>query len=389
MEDNKKNLYRDSLYKEVWQTPITKLATKYGISDVGLKKICKNLNVPTPPRGYWAKVHNNIRIDKTPLPKLKIGQPQSYTMKKYDTPISQPMRNGSNLSFEAHQLISQLNSNKPYKVPAKLVSPHPLVAETHEVLLKAETNKYGILVGNWKKKYLDIRVSPGMLKRALRIFDSIIKFLESEDIKVLVEKNDYERNTHIKIFNEKINFFLREPSRQRNHKLSQKEEQELNRWPHSYFQKYDYNPSGKLSLEIDTYGGAGIKKRWTDGKRNRVEDKILDFTINLIKIADINRTERIQREEERKRLKEEQQHFAELERLKKIEEQRLRELENQADLWDQSKRLRAYIQAVEDASIGREFTEKSKTNFIKWIKWAKAHASRLDPLSEGLPFEYE
>lgn len=46
---------RDSLYEEVWATPMAKLARKYGISDVGLAKVCRKLAIPVPGRGYWAK----------------------------------------------------------------------------------------------------------------------------------------------------------------------------------------------------------------------------------------------------------------------------------------------------------------------------------------------
>jgi hypothetical protein len=46
---------RNELYEQVWSEPVSRLAPKYGISDVGLKKICKKLNVPTPPLG--AKRH--------------------------------------------------------------------------------------------------------------------------------------------------------------------------------------------------------------------------------------------------------------------------------------------------------------------------------------------
>lgn len=48
---------RKQLHKQVWSKPMSKLAKDYGISDVGLKKICKKLNVPTPPRGYWARIY--------------------------------------------------------------------------------------------------------------------------------------------------------------------------------------------------------------------------------------------------------------------------------------------------------------------------------------------
>jgi len=46
---------RDQLYDEIWSVPILQLAKKYGLSDVGLAKICKKMKIPRPPRGYWTK----------------------------------------------------------------------------------------------------------------------------------------------------------------------------------------------------------------------------------------------------------------------------------------------------------------------------------------------
>ena len=47
---------REALYAEVWTTPVTVVAPRYGLSDVGLVKICKRLGVPVPARVYWAKL---------------------------------------------------------------------------------------------------------------------------------------------------------------------------------------------------------------------------------------------------------------------------------------------------------------------------------------------
>ncbi len=46
---------RDQLYDEIWSVPILQLAKQYGLSDVGLAKICTKMKIPRPPRGYWAK----------------------------------------------------------------------------------------------------------------------------------------------------------------------------------------------------------------------------------------------------------------------------------------------------------------------------------------------
>ena len=46
---------REKLYQEIWAEPMMQVAKRYSISDVGLAKICKKMNIPRPPRGYWAK----------------------------------------------------------------------------------------------------------------------------------------------------------------------------------------------------------------------------------------------------------------------------------------------------------------------------------------------
>jgi hypothetical protein len=46
---------RERLYQEVWSEATQKVAARYKISGVMLGKVCRQLNVPKPPRGYWAK----------------------------------------------------------------------------------------------------------------------------------------------------------------------------------------------------------------------------------------------------------------------------------------------------------------------------------------------
>ncbi len=49
-------LTRESLYELVWTKPRTQLAREMGVSDVWIGKQCRALNVPMPPRGYWANL---------------------------------------------------------------------------------------------------------------------------------------------------------------------------------------------------------------------------------------------------------------------------------------------------------------------------------------------
>lgn len=49
------------------------LAKKYCMSDVGLAKICQRMQIPVPPRGYWAKRAYGHKLKKSPLPPLTDG----------------------------------------------------------------------------------------------------------------------------------------------------------------------------------------------------------------------------------------------------------------------------------------------------------------------------
>ena len=59
---------REALYELVWSESTRTLAARFGISDVGLAKACKRTNIPTPDRGYWARVAAGQECQRTPLP---------------------------------------------------------------------------------------------------------------------------------------------------------------------------------------------------------------------------------------------------------------------------------------------------------------------------------
>ena len=57
-----RTLNRRELYDLVWTTPMVKLAQDFGMSDVGLRKVCDRHRVPAPGRGYWAKLVAGKRV---------------------------------------------------------------------------------------------------------------------------------------------------------------------------------------------------------------------------------------------------------------------------------------------------------------------------------------
>ena len=76
MNSKKTSFERQKLFDEVWAKPVTKLAKDFGLSDVGLRKICLVLDVPLPPRGYWAKLAVGKMIPKPTLHETKL--PTTY-----------------------------------------------------------------------------------------------------------------------------------------------------------------------------------------------------------------------------------------------------------------------------------------------------------------------
>lgn len=69
---------RETLYAEVWDTPMLTLAPKYGVSAVFLRRVCVRLGIPCPPRGYWAKKESGQRPKVPPLPKSQPGAPTGW-----------------------------------------------------------------------------------------------------------------------------------------------------------------------------------------------------------------------------------------------------------------------------------------------------------------------
>lgn len=49
------DISKEELEKLVWETPTSKLAERFNVSDKAVEKLCLKLNVSKPPRGYWAK----------------------------------------------------------------------------------------------------------------------------------------------------------------------------------------------------------------------------------------------------------------------------------------------------------------------------------------------
>jgi transcription elongation factor Elf1 len=53
---------KDVLKKMVWEKPTTHIAKDFGVSDKAIEKWCKAYGIDKPPRGYWAKKNQSVRL---------------------------------------------------------------------------------------------------------------------------------------------------------------------------------------------------------------------------------------------------------------------------------------------------------------------------------------
>jgi hypothetical protein len=79
-------LTRKELYDLVWSEPMTTICKRFGLSDNGLRKRCKSMNIPTPPLGYWAKLKYGKQVTPLPFQQEETNATQSTTLQEAKEP---------------------------------------------------------------------------------------------------------------------------------------------------------------------------------------------------------------------------------------------------------------------------------------------------------------
>ena len=74
---------RATLFDLVWSKSMVQLAKEWGLSDVGLAKACRRLQIPLPGRGHWAKTRAGRKMRRPNLPKLREGEAEEIVVRIY------------------------------------------------------------------------------------------------------------------------------------------------------------------------------------------------------------------------------------------------------------------------------------------------------------------
>jgi hypothetical protein len=390
---------RNVLYEEIWAEPMRTVAERYGVSDVWLAKVCRQLRVPVPGRGYWAKRAAGKAPERTPLPALRNGQ------------------NGRTFGFRHEappppELLPGLDEAKPLELPGPIVvpetleNPHKLVAISARYLEKAEPER-GV-VSAPRRSCLDMAVSPASLTRALRIMDALIKAMEAAGLTVEVAaveepttetRRDHgygfdpqreettpqppERVTRTLCDEEWIQFRLSERVRRFRDQGPPAPDGSRSRWETAY----DYEATGELALELTNVTAPAVRAKWHESKKQRLEEMLGEFLAYLPTVALSYKLEREaekrRRAEERaaqQRRLEEQQRRWEREERQREEKHREEAFEAEAALWRRAQDVRDYVAAALATLDERGLSPENEQSERERLAWALAYADRLDPL---------
>jgi len=361
---------RETLYQLVWAKPLTILAEEFGISDVGLAKICKRLNVPRPFRGYWQLVAAGRKIAIPPLQSARNDDPTSA--------VISPETYRSHFAPQEPAVLDRINAEtlprNRIEVSTTLRCAHPLTREARDAIEGGYTDSCHRMRAAWSVRSgdgcLDIGVSKKTLHRALRIMDALVKALEARGCEITFDKG----RAACQVDEERVHFYLWETV-----KRSEREPTEKDKAQPWRFDKSEFTPTGELTLTLDE--SCAERKNWRDRKKKQLEDQLNDIVVGIFLTAEKLRLREVERRDaEQLRLEAVQRH-QEMERERQFEDERRSHLDYMVTSWIRSQNLRQFLHECEKAlPVQANTVDRAGES---WLAWARAYADALNPIKNG------
>jgi hypothetical protein len=399
---------RDLLYQEVWATPLTKLAKKYGLSDNGIRKVCKALDIPLPERGHWARIAAGHTVLTPPL---SPGNGKTRFVSRRTSGENLAAKNVEDDTWLKECKVFESSPANAIRVPQEMEKPHALVVKTMRALkeyrvaleksrkraeappkpkARWQPDPFAFVKPRWSDylqngvielagDVLPLKVSLDTADRALRIWDALIKACVCRDMTVSIGKNrlllGLEGETVEMRISEGVERVagstagLSEPEIVLNRHIKKVPTGELRIFvcDHLHETKCADAPGKPLELQMNAllcrvYGRVASERAW----RARLAEQS-----RLRAIAEARR---------------EAEHQAREERRRHLEEERRREAEliAEASVWDKCNMVQAYIKHISQI-IDRDPNADRANGAIKaWLDWASRVVQRMDPTSNRM-----
>jgi hypothetical protein len=194
---------REELYQQVWAEPMLKVAARYEVSSNYLARVCEYLNVPRPPRGFWAKQSVGKAPKRPPLPIARPGEVLEWA--KGDT-VPHPLRSELNVDTDRADTAAKLRSSRRQER-------HELVVAVREFFEAGRLSEVGYL-RPLKRNLVDVFVSKPVLTYALDAANELFQALEKRGHRVaLAPSDEYHRPALTVHQGHKFDYYDREPWR--------------------------------------------------------------------------------------------------------------------------------------------------------------------------------
>ncbi|MFO0847978.1 MAG: hypothetical protein U0871_05370 [Gemmataceae bacterium] len=352
---------RQELYERVWTTPMVAVCRDYGISNVGLAKVCRRHKIPCPPRGYWARKYSGQSVRRTPLPACP--DPALQTVEIHSTP-PKPVRQAVAFDPDVAALLDKARGLPPITTPAALHSPHPLVRATRAGLDGAHPDTHNLVSPAWNgEPTLAVAVGAGSVPRALGFLDALVKAVERLGGRVEVRKaSDNRKRETVAVFcGEAAPFRLRERYRQVEKPPGEKKS--------LWWGRYEYPLTGEFVLDRGP-GWSGEAYGQDSTVAGLVEDQLGEIVGRLVAEAGRKRIRRREREVEHRRWEEQERLRREQAEQERAERARVEKLLAEAKAWRRADTVRGYVRAVEQPrgpTSGRGF-DGHTSRPTSWIR---------------------
>lgn len=362
---------REALFRQVWETPMSRLARDYGISGNGLAKICDRLRVPYPPRGYWAKKAAGKKVVQFRLPDAEEGTPQAATIVPTPPPVPPP-----EIPSEIKQ---KLDAGKErvgaIVVPDRLVRPHPIVAawlaERDQQRKQARLERDPWLRGMGPPDWTDSE------RRQHRLLSALFHAAERNGVRV---KQLDHFTTFFEVSGERVDFKLREKHRQVRTSKAADEVKRLLPGERSWRQ--ELQPTGVLCFSIENHLPALPRRLWSDTVGQELENQLGDVLAGLLLAGPLLVEQRRRREEEERHRREEEHRRQQAAERKRLDDNRWRRFTELAARWKRADEARRFLSALEQYPAAVECLADGSP-IADWLAWARDRLAEYDPMMDG------
>ena len=363
---------REELYQMVWQKPLSRLAGEFGISGGGLASICKRLNVPYPPPGYWAKKEAG-----KPVVTLELGPGRDGVPDTAEIRPDAPRPAASPAAREAAAVIAARVGN--LAIPDGLDNLHPRVRAWIADHAKRQKERE---LENRQRRH-DFLGKPPTIpdltdrdRYRFRVTSAIFYGVEKAGGRI--EKSSVSGAVTFLVDGHKVECTIIDRMVR-----SLKQWEEQRKW--TAFREHcksGLESSGYLRVSITTYL-PGRKTEWVESSKSMMGQLLPDIVAGIMAAGPVLEQMKREREEQQKRYHEQEARRAEARRLREIDEKRWARFREFAVNWDDRKILLAFLAEIEARLASEGDVTVADRPLSEWVAWARAKTEALDPFRTG------